>query len=47
MLKPLVDPAGRIYYVGDWLSYLDAWQHGAITSAREVVSKINSRVLSS
>ena len=47
VLKPLVDPTGRIYYAGDWLSYLDGWQHGAITSAREVVSKINSRVLSS
>jgi monoamine oxidase len=46
VLKPLVDPAGRVYYAGDWLSYMDAWQHGAISSAREVVSKLNARVLS-
>lgn len=47
VMAPLVNPAGRIYYAGDWLSYLDAWQHGAISSAREVVTKINSRVLAS
>jgi monoamine oxidase len=46
VLKPLVDPTGRVYYAGDWLSYMDAWQHGAISSAREVVSKLNARVLS-
>jgi monoamine oxidase len=47
VLQPLVDPVGRVYYAGDWLSYMDAWQHGAISSAREVVSKLNARVLSS
>ena len=47
VLQPLVDPTGRVYYAGDWLSYMDAWQHGAISSAREVVSKLNARVLSS
>jgi monoamine oxidase len=47
VMKPLVTPTGRIYYAGDWLSYLDAWQHGAISSAREVVTAINTRVLSS
>jgi monoamine oxidase len=46
VLKPLVNPTGRVYYAGDWLSYMDAWQHGAISSAREVVSKLNARVLS-
>jgi monoamine oxidase len=46
VMRPLVDPTGRIYCAGDWLSYMDAWQHGAISSAREVVSKINARVLS-
>lgn len=46
IMKPLVQPAGRIYYAGDWLSYEDAWQHGAISSAREVVTAINARVLS-
>lgn len=47
VLKPLVNPAGRVYYAGDWLSYMDAWQHGAISSARDVVTKLNSRVLAS
>ena len=47
VLQPLVEPTGRIYYAGDWLSYMDAWQHEAISSARYVISKINSRVLSS
>jgi monoamine oxidase len=47
VLQPLVEPTGRIYYAGDWLSYMDAWQHGAISSARYVISKLNSRVLSS
>lgn len=46
IMKPLVQPTGRIYYAGDWLSYEDAWQHGAISSAREVVTAINTRVLS-
>jgi monoamine oxidase len=47
VMKPLVQPTGRIYYAGDWLSYEDAWQHGAIASARQVVTNINTRVLSS
>lgn len=47
VMKPLVQPIGRIYYAGDWLSYEDAWQHGAIASARQVVTNINTRVLSS
>lgn len=47
IMKPLVQPTGRIYYAGDWLSYEDAWQHGAISSAREVVTAINTRVLAS
>jgi monoamine oxidase len=45
IMQPLVRPTGRIYYAGDWLSYEDAWQHGAISSAREVVTAINTRVL--
>jgi monoamine oxidase len=45
-MQPLVQPSGRIYYAGDWLSYEDAWQHGAISSARQVVTNINARVLS-
>lgn len=47
VLKPLVDPAGRVIYAGDWLSYLDAWQHGAISSARQAVTRLHTMALSS
>ena len=30
---------------GDWLSYADAWQHGAFTSARKAVAALHKRVL--
>jgi monoamine oxidase len=43
--KPLTDPAGRVYFAGDWLSYMDAWQHGAFSSARTVVTALHRRVL--
>jgi len=45
VLKPLTAPTGRVLYAGDWLSYLDAWQHGAITSAREAVTALHTRVM--
>ena len=45
VLQPLVEPTGRIHYAGDWLSYMDAWQHGAITSARKAVTTLHSRVM--
>ncbi|KPI08557.1 L-amino-acid oxidase [Actinobacteria bacterium OK074] len=45
--KPLNDPTGRVYFAGDWLSYADAWQHGAFTSARKAVTALHARVLSS
>jgi monoamine oxidase len=45
--KPLNEPAGRVYFAGDWLSYTDAWQHGAFTSARKAVTALHARVLSS
>lgn len=45
ILKPLNNPAGRVLYAGDWLSYMDAWQHGAITSARKAVTTLHSRVM--
>jgi monoamine oxidase len=38
-------PAGRVYFAGDWLSYLVAWQAGAFESARKVVTEIHQRVL--
>lgn len=45
--KPLNRPTGRVYFAGDWLSYADAWQHGAFTSARNAVTALHARVLSS
>lgn len=44
--KPLNEPTGRVYFAGDWLSYTDAWQHGAFTSARKAVTALHARVLS-
>jgi monoamine oxidase len=43
--KPLNQPSGRVYFAGDWLSYTDAWQHGAFTSARVAVTALHKRVL--
>lgn len=43
--KSLNEPGGRVYFAGDWLSYTDAWQHGAFTSARRAVSKLHARVM--
>ncbi|WP_405781103.1 FAD-dependent oxidoreductase [Streptomyces sp. NBC_01378] len=43
--KPLNEPTGRVYFAGDWLSYTDAWQHGAFTSARRAVTRLHTRVL--
>ncbi|MBW8486841.1 hypothetical protein [Actinomadura parmotrematis] len=37
--------AGRVLYAGDGLSYMDAWQHGAILSAREAVTALHARAL--
>jgi monoamine oxidase len=42
----LNQPAGRVYFAGDWLSYLVAWQAGAFDSARQAVSAVHQRVLS-
>jgi monoamine oxidase len=46
VLRPLVNPAGRVLYAGDWLSYMDAWQHGAILSARKAITALHTRALS-
>ncbi|MFD9959437.1 flavin monoamine oxidase family protein [Amycolatopsis sp. NPDC058986] len=42
----LNQPAGRVYFSGDWLSYLFSWQAGAFESARQVVTVLHKRVLS-
>ncbi|WP_445399516.1 flavin monoamine oxidase family protein [Streptomyces sp. LE64] len=41
----LNQPAGQVYFAGDWLSHTIAWQHGALTSARKAVTEIHTRVL--
>ncbi|WP_327290826.1 flavin monoamine oxidase family protein [Streptomyces sp. NBC_01198] len=43
--KPLNEPTGHVYFAGDWLSYMDAWQHGAFSSARKAVTALHQRVL--
>ncbi|WNI19580.1 flavin monoamine oxidase family protein [Actinacidiphila sp. ITFR-21] len=43
--KSLNDPTGHVYFAGDWLSYMDAWQHGAFASARKAVTALHTRVL--
>jgi monoamine oxidase len=42
----LLQPAGRVYFAGDWLSHEVAWQHGAFMSARSVVTALHQRVMS-
>ncbi|MEV4382389.1 FAD-dependent oxidoreductase [Streptosporangium sp. NPDC049644] len=39
-------PAGRVYFAGDWLTRLIAWQAGAMESARRTVTELHRRVLS-
>ncbi|WP_103887427.1 flavin monoamine oxidase family protein [Actinacidiphila yanglinensis] len=43
--KPLTAPTGHVYFAGDWLSYMDAWQHGAFSSARTAVTALHKRAL--
>ena len=42
----LLEPVQRLYFAGDHLSYVTAWQHGAIESARHVITQLHERVLS-
>jgi monoamine oxidase len=44
--QPLNEPTGHVYFAGDWLTYMDAWQHGAFASARKAVTALHQRVLS-
>ncbi|GAB6928580.1 flavin monoamine oxidase family protein [Paenibacillus sp. JCM 10914] len=41
----LCKPDNRIYLAGEHISYITAWQAGAIESAREVVTDIHQRVM--
>ncbi|MFC0432452.1 FAD-dependent oxidoreductase [Kutzneria buriramensis] len=38
-------PQGRVYFAGDWLTWLVTWQAGAFDSARRVVTELHQRVL--
>ncbi|MGS2805762.1 flavin monoamine oxidase family protein [Nocardia sp. MW-W600-9] len=40
----LLAPVERVYFAGDHLSNAIAWQHGAFTSARDVVTALHARV---
>jgi monoamine oxidase len=42
----LLEPQGRVYFAGDHLTHVTAWQHGAFESARSVVTQLHQRVLS-
>ncbi len=39
--------AGNVYFAGDWMSEVSAWQHGAFWSARYAVQALHSRVMAS
>ena len=41
----LNEPRGRVYFAGDWLTWLVTWQAGAFASARRVVTELHQRVL--
>ncbi|WP_431902225.1 flavin monoamine oxidase family protein [Nonomuraea sp. bgisy101] len=36
-------PSGRVYFAGDWLTHLVAWQAGAMESARSAVTQLHQR----
>ena len=45
--KLLQQGAGNVYFAGDWMSEISAWQHGAFWSARYAVQTLHQRVMSS
>ncbi|MGV9308888.1 MULTISPECIES: flavin monoamine oxidase family protein [unclassified Nonomuraea] len=40
-------PSGRVYFAGDWLTHLVAWQAGAMESARSAVTQLHQRAAAS
>ncbi|MEV0594034.1 flavin monoamine oxidase family protein [Nonomuraea cavernae] len=40
-------PSGRVYFAGDWLTHLIAWQAGSMESARSAVTQLHERVMHS
>lgn len=43
--KPAGPNGQHVYFAGDWLSEMVAWQHGAFWSARDTVSALHARVM--
>lgn len=43
--KLLQQGAGNVYFAGDWMSEISAWQHGAFWSARYAVQALHTRVM--
>ncbi|HEY5698351.1 MAG TPA: FAD-dependent oxidoreductase [Acidimicrobiales bacterium] len=41
----LLEPAGRWWFAGDWLTRTVGWQHGALESARRTVTALHEMVL--
>ena len=41
----LLEPQGRVYFSGDYVSGLTAWQAGAIESAWTQIEKLHARVM--
>jgi monoamine oxidase len=41
----LIEPDGRIYLVGDHISYLSGWQAGAIESAWKQIERVHERAM--
>jgi monoamine oxidase len=44
--KKLLEPAGRVYFAGDWLTPYIGWQAGALESARAASAAVHKRVMS-
>lgn len=45
--KLLQQGKGQVYFAGDWMSEISAWQHGAFWSARYAVQALHTRVMTS
>ncbi|MVA76263.1 FAD-dependent oxidoreductase [Auraticoccus sp. F435] len=45
--KQLQQGTGQVYFAGDWMSEISAWQHGAFWSARYAVQALHQRVMTS
>jgi len=45
--RKLQQGAGNVYFAGDWMSEVSAWQHGAFWSARYAVQALHQRVMAS